>query len=822
MTTLSPCPLPAELEQFLLGCAAEDRWPEMEEHVQGCRACQQRMQSLSADDELVQALRSPHPASLEGAPEGLLGEARPELVNILVPHFKRIANVLDETILVGSGSTHSSAGVGAPSLSLVAAVPAAGSSGQLGRYEIRGVLGRGGMGTVLHAFDPLLNRSIAVKVLQAEWLAEPGMAERMVGEAQAAAAVEHDNIVSIYAVELWNGNPCIVMPLLPGVSLQQRLQDAAGPLPLAEILRIAREASLGLAAAHAAGLIHCDIKPANLWLEAPQDRVKILDFGLAVTHGEGHGNGNGGVEKNAGGGISGTPGYLAPEQARGLPLDQRTDLFSLGCVLYRMATGQAPFTGESRLKVLWTVLSPAPVAASELNPELPVELSELIGCLMARDAADRPTSATRVLEALDAIERRLTEQRGAIIRRRRLMTLLGAAVLGGSAVGTWALFAGPREAQPVPVTFAGDHPVTDVLLRRDEREWPLTLGPEITLSLPPGDYTVRPVSAWGQRRLVPEQFTVAGAKSQVVRIAFVGEIDRHAQHTRMVTGLAVLPGAIPPVIFSVGQDRALVRWEPARSNQPPFENLSYAARCVAVSPAGDEIATAGGNTSLPPETHIELRPPARLDGPVQRLAGHTRIITALAYSPDGSWLASSGADGTFLWERATHAAQLISGSNAHPVAALAFEADGRRLLGGGEGGRVVLWDVSSRVVLHTYVAGPNPVRAVVFLKGGFAAASDDGFVRIWTDGNAQPRELAGIGRPILALAASADGRQLLTGDAGGNVRVWSVATGREQGILQGHTRGVQAVAYVGDGRQAVSAGADGTVRRWQLPFPQEE
>ena len=198
MTTLSPCPTPAELERFLLGCTNEDGWPGMEEHVQACLDCQQRMVSLSAEDELVQALRAPQPASREGAIEGALGEARAELVNILVPHFKRIANVLDETILIGSGSTHSSPGMAAESRSRSAAVSAAGepdSPCQLGRYEIRGVLGRGGMGTVLHAFDPLLNRSIAVKVLQTEWLAEPGMAERLMREAQAAAAVEHDNIV---------------------------------------------------------------------------------------------------------------------------------------------------------------------------------------------------------------------------------------------------------------------------------------------------------------------------------------------------------------------------------------------------------------------------------------------------------------------------------------------------------------------------------------------------------------------------------------------------------------------------------------------------
>ncbi len=811
MTVYSACLPPTELEQFLLGYHDDEQAQNIESHLLECDECRQRLKALAAEDELVRALREPK--SDGKADRAKPAEAPADLVQVLVPHFKRIARQLEETATPSSFATNSAvsalvstftAGSGAPS-ETETPLPS-----MLGRYEIRGLLGRGGMGTVLHGFDPVLNRSVAIKILQPEWVAEDGMAERLVKEARAAAAVEHDNIVSIYSVEVRLGSPCIVMPLLKGMSLHQRLAEVDGPLPLDEILRIARDAANGLAAAHAQGLIHCDIKPANIWLESPRDRAKILDFGLAIIHGDGEGDARS---------ISGTPGYLAPEQARGLPLDQRTDIFSLGCVLYRMATGTAPFTGEKRMKALWTVLSDPPESANELNPQIPEALSELIERMMSRAAVHRPATVSDVIEVLDSIDRHFAELRGGIVRRRWLVAMFGAAVLGGAGVGGWALFAAPRVAKPVPVTFLGDEPGIDIIVRRDSHEWPLHLGPETTLSLPPGDYAVRPTTASEHRTLVPEQFVVTEDKSQIVRMAYVGELARHATHTQMVTGIAVMSGVNPPVIFSVGQDRALVRWEPAQKALPVFENLSYAARCIAISPDGVEIATAGGNKTVPRETVIELRSANQWDGPVRKLEGHTRIVTALAYSSDGVWLASGSAEGVLLWNRATGESQLLQelspDGNPYGVASLAFSSDSRRLLTGGDS-IVTLWDVATKERKQSRASG---ARAVGFIKEKIVAAGDDGAIRIWSENEMEPRAFVSIVRPILAMSVSTDGEQLLTGDADGNVRLWSVATGEMRGMLHGHSRAVQSVAYLGNGRQAVSAAADGTVRLWQLPFP---
>ena len=804
MPNLCACLSPTELEQFLLGCTNEDRSQEIEVHLQSCLECQQKLATLQGEDDLVRALRDRSHGSCAETPATALGDVPSELVDRLIPRFKRIANAFEETILAP------------PQTAVAAKIPGTPQGGdgrrQLGRYEIRGLLGRGGMGTVLHGFDPLLNRSIAIKVLQTDWLAEEGATERLVREAQAAAAMEHDNIVPIYAVELLDDSPCIVMPLLKGESLQQRLERLQGPIPVGEFVRIAREAALGLAAAHSAGLIHCDIKPSNLWLESPQDRVIVLDFGLAIALGD--------ADRHSGR-ISGTPGYLAPEQARGKPLDQRTDIFSLGCVLYRMATGLAPFTGERRLRALWTVLSDPPVAACQVNSDLPEELSDLIAGMMSSEPADRPTTLNQVVEVLDAFLLRSAEQQRRTVRRRWMLGMFGAALLSGVGVGTWAMFNAPRSAPPVPVTISGDAPSLDVIIHRDGRDWPLTLGPETTLSLPPGDYQVRPVIVADQRRLVPDHFVVIAAQpTQAVRIALVGEIARQSQHTQMVTGVVQVPGSRPPVIFSVGQDRALVRWEPATAAPASFTNLDYMARCIAVSPDGNEVATAGGNKTLPQETIVELRQTTQIEGPVRRLEGHTRLISALAYSPDGKWLASGDAEGTLLWNRATGESQRLQDESLprelRAVLSLKFSADGRHLLTGGD--RLTQWDLTAVRPHEIPVPGTSSIRAVDFLKNGLVIAGDEGVVWIWTEGHMVLRKLASIGRPILALVASSDGTRLLTGDAEGSVRIWSVSTGEMLEILRGHTRAVHAVAFVEPGRQAVSASADGTVRLWQLPF----
>ena len=264
--------------------------------------------------------------------------------------------------------------------------------GRWGIYEVVGVVGTGGMGVVLKALDAALNRYVAIKIL-APHLGSSGAArKRFSREAQASAAVVHDNVIEIYGVSEAAGLPYLVMPYVRGPSLQRRLDDE-GPLAVVEILRVGMQAAAGLAAAHAQGLVHRDVKPANILLADGIERVKLTDFGLARAADD--------ASLTRTGIIAGTPQYMSPEQARGEPVDQRSDLFSLGSVLYAMCTGRPPFRAETSYGVLRRITDDEPRPIREINPEIPEWLCGIVAKLMAKRPDDRFQSASEVSALLE-------------------------------------------------------------------------------------------------------------------------------------------------------------------------------------------------------------------------------------------------------------------------------------------------------------------------------------------------------------------------------------------------------------------------------------
>ncbi len=273
------------------------------------------------------------------------------------------------------------------------AVP--GEVGVLGPYRVLKQLGAGGMGAVYLALDPRLDRKLALKVMLPKFAVDTAAKKRFLREARAAAKITHDNVVTVYEADERGGVPYIAMQFLEGYPLDQFLKTK-GPPALPHVIRIAREAALGLAAAHALGLVHRDIKPSNLWLEAPNGRVKVLDFGLAMPVGSE-------AELTRSGAVVGTPAYMSPEQAHGLKVDARTDLFSLGAVLYRLCTGKNPFTGEHVMGVLAALITADPTPVRELNPNVPESLAVLIHQLLAKKPEDRPPTATNLAKRLGAI-----------------------------------------------------------------------------------------------------------------------------------------------------------------------------------------------------------------------------------------------------------------------------------------------------------------------------------------------------------------------------------------------------------------------------------
>jgi serine/threonine protein kinase len=264
--------------------------------------------------------------------------------------------------------------------------------GRFGEYEIAGIVGCGGMGVVLKGFDKALNRYAAIKVLAPHLATSAAARRRFSREAVAAAAVVHDNVIAIHGVSEWNGLPYLVMPYVRGVSLQKRL-DREGPLSVQEVLRIGMQTAAGLAAAHAQGLVHRDVKPANIMLEPGVERVKLTDFGLARAADD--------ASLTRSGVIAGTPQYMSPEQARGDETDGRSDLFSLGSVLYTMCTGRPPFRAETSYGVLRRITDDEPRPIRELAPEIPEWLVAMIARLHAKRPEDRYQSAEEVAELLE-------------------------------------------------------------------------------------------------------------------------------------------------------------------------------------------------------------------------------------------------------------------------------------------------------------------------------------------------------------------------------------------------------------------------------------
>ncbi|HTU92329.1 MAG TPA: protein kinase [Gemmataceae bacterium] len=368
------CPEHKTLKSLLDGSLSSELETQLTDHLSACGRCQKILESFTVGivDDLGRQLQQDQ--ETRSLSEGLQQAIQRLKDQTPIPETPE-ENDWNETMLLRS----------------LAPSPIQGHLGRLGSYEIVEIIGRGGFGVVFKAFDPSLNRFVALKVLAPHLASNAAARKRFAREARSAAAVRDEHVVAIHNVEEANGLPYLVMEYISGLSLQQRL-DLNGPLAVEEILRIGRQIAAGLAAAHAQGLIHRDIKPANILLENNVERVKITDFGLARAADD--------ARLTQSGTLAGTPQYMAPEQARGEPLDHRADLFSLGSVLYALCTGRPPFRAASTLAVLRCIGEETPQPIRQINPAIPPWLEEIIAILQAKEPAQRFSSAAEVAELL--------------------------------------------------------------------------------------------------------------------------------------------------------------------------------------------------------------------------------------------------------------------------------------------------------------------------------------------------------------------------------------------------------------------------------------
>lgn len=350
----SPCDR-SRLQRLLEDQLPESAQTEVAAHLESCVACRQELESLAASEytwlETREALSSVDDASSEFATDDPRDDHGSVPLGFLSPS--------DNPAMLG----------------------------RVGEFEILELIGCGGMGIVLKGYDHQLNRYVAVKVLHPHCATSAAARRRFAREAQAAAAVVHHHVVAIHAVGANHHPPYLVMPFVPGESLQQRL-NREGHCDVVDVLRISQQVAEGLAAAHAQGLVHRDIKPANILLERNVDRVLLTDFGLARAGDD--------ASLTQSGVIAGTPQFMSPEQARGDSVDHRTDLFSLGSVMYTLLAGHSPFRAETAMGVLRRVCDDTPRPLREMNPSVPAWLEAFVAKLQAKQPGARFDSASQV------------------------------------------------------------------------------------------------------------------------------------------------------------------------------------------------------------------------------------------------------------------------------------------------------------------------------------------------------------------------------------------------------------------------------------------
>ncbi len=684
-----------------------------------------------------------------------------------------------------------------------------GELGRLGPYRVLKILGAGGMGVVFQAEDPQLQRLVALKVMLPTLAAGATARKRFLREAQAAAKLEHDHIVAIYHVGEDRGVPFLAMPFLQGESLDERVKRA-GQLPPAEVLRVGRETAEGLAAAHAKGLIHRDIKPGNLWLQgaagaAAGGRVKILDFGLAGVADES------GQHLTQSGAILGTPAYMAPEQATGQKADARSDLFSLGCVLYRLATGALAFRGADTISTLMAVATESPRPPHEVNPAVPGGLSDLVMKLLAKKPEDRPADATAVVAAIRELEQDRTavlappapaakKPAGPAPRRRRGWIAAAAVVLVGAGVGGYFVLnalddepagsddGGSALVKPPPERAADAQP-------QDKKPpaVPAAVGFD---ALRPDAIPARQLKATGwdePGKRPPHLVAILGRRQKTDRAIAAVDVRPdgkmlalltrdHAIHFMDVAARTRV-GELPPehdtpwphlhydpsgdLVAATGSFGAVNLWRtnPAKLLHR-FPGAKGDGRLIAFGPAGSRLLALGRSGSGGGDVRLHSTATFR---EVRPLKFNTGRVTALAFSPDGRMLAASfaaakGPNGHVkLWDVATgDVRQTLHGDRLNdkaqrqiirPARNLAFSPDGKLLLTAHEYGTdAFLFDVAKGQARKTLAGDKEWVISATFSPDGrwIAVASKSGAVRLWDAQTLALKERLALGKPPAA------------------------------------------------------------------------
>ncbi len=630
--------------------------------------------------------------------------------------------------------------------------------GQLHHFLIARVIGRGGMGIVLEAFDTHLQRNVAIKVLNPQIQQNEIARQRFCREGRAAAAISHEHVVSMHHVAKANEGEIayLVMQLIEGETLENRMKEGR-PLPAKEVARIGMQIAAGLSAAHSREMVHRDIKPANILIEAETERVKLTDFGLARATDD--------IKLTKTGMVAGTPLYMAPEQAMGGTTDERSDLFSMGAVMYEMATGISPFQAASAVGVMKKIMDEMPTPPHLINSEITKPLSGLIMALIAKEPEDRPESSASI-----------------------------ATVLAGlvSEFGPISPLQVPAVTAHEAKKLSGNHQIGNQQMV-DRRK----------------------MVAWTGGVIVIVALVIAGI---VWALQLAQSKSQNDDFPSVL--LAGNPGTVWSVDFSAdGQDIAAaiedgsVRlWNiETQTVTKRFNAHRGAVWMVKFHPTRPIVATCGD------DSRVKLWDSSSFELLKEWHAENT--VRGIAFSPNGKRIIAGDREGVIHVYDIDSGEELATASQSGSILAIDYSSDGKLIATAGSDKIVRVWDAQSLNERQTMSGHDGPIYNVRFADSGsmLATVGWNKNIRIWNaETGSEIYQLDGSDGDVWGVAFCVDGQHLVTGGQDAAARVFDLADGSVIATLRGHESAVHNIALDTDRGRIATCSRDGTIRVWDL------